>query len=71
MNGKINIVALIPARSGSKRVAHKNIRRLCGHPLLAYSISSALESNIFSDVIVSTDSPRYADIARYYGANVP
>ena len=65
------IVALIPARSGSKRVPDKNIRPLAGHPLIAYSITAALQSRIFSAVIVSTDSKRYADIAEYYGAEVP
>ena len=65
------IVALIPARAGSKRVPDKNIRRLAGHPLIAYSIAAALQSKIFKAVIVSTDSDRYADIARHYGAEVP
>lgn len=65
------IVALIPARSGSKRVPDKNIRPLAGHPLIAYSITAALQSGVFKDVIVSTDSPNYADIARYYGAEIP
>ena len=65
------IVALIPARAGSKRVPDKNIRPLAGHPLMAYTIEAALESGIFADVIVSTDSERYAEIARYYGAEVP
>jgi N-acylneuraminate cytidylyltransferase len=68
---KPNIVALIPARSGSKRVPDKNIRPLAGHPLIAYSISAALQSGIFDTVIVSTDSDRYADIARHYGAEIP
>ena len=65
------IVALIPARSGSKRVPDKNIRPLAGHPVMAYTIAAALQSEIFSSVVVSTDSERYADIARYYGAEVP
>jgi len=65
------IVGLIPARSGSKRVPDKNIRPLAGHPVMAYTIAAALQSDIFSSVIVSTDSERYADIARYYGAEVP
>lgn len=65
------IVALIPARAGSKRVPDKNIRRLADHPLIAYSIAAALQSKIFKAVIVSTDSDRYADIARHYGAEVP
>jgi len=66
-----SIVALIPARAGSKRVPDKNIRPLAGHPLMAYSISAALQSEIFSTVLVSTDSQSYADIAKYYGAEVP
>lgn len=65
------IVALIPARSGSKRVPGKNIKLLAGHPLIAYSIASALESDIFSQVIVSTDSEKIAAIARHYGAETP
>ena len=66
-----SIVALIPARSGSKRLPEKNIRLLAGHPLMAYTISAALQSGIFSSVIVSTDSEQYADIAVHYGAEVP
>ena len=65
------IVGLIPARAGSKRVPDKNIRLLAGHPVIAYTIAAALESGIFTDVIVSTDSEQYAEIARYYGAEVP
>jgi N-acylneuraminate cytidylyltransferase len=64
-------VALIPARSGSKRLAHKNIRLLGGHPAIAYTIVTAIASKIFDAVIVSTDSEVYADIARYYGAEIP
>jgi N-acylneuraminate cytidylyltransferase len=66
-----SVVALIPARAGSKRVPDKNIRPLAGHPLIAYTISSALQSQVFSAVIVSTDSRLYSDIAKYYGAEVP
>ncbi len=71
MGGNHSIVALIPARSGSKRIPDKNIRSLAGHPLLSYTITAALQSGIFSEVIVSTDSDLYADIAKYYGASVP
>jgi len=72
MSGKKpTIVALIPARSGSTRVPNKNIRLLAGHPLIAYSICAALESGAFVDVVVSTDSERYAEVARHYGAEVP
>lgn len=65
------VVAFIPARSGSKRVPNKNICPLNGHPMIAYSIRSAIESNIFDSVICATDSEEYADVARYYGAEVP
>jgi len=65
------VIALIPARAGSKRVRHKNIKPFGGHPLMAYTIAAALASRIFSRVVVSTDSRRYAAIARYYGADVP
>ena len=64
-------VALIPARSGSKRLPDKNIRLLAGHPLIAYTIAAALQSEVFSDVVVSTDSEDYGELARYYGAEVP
>ncbi|GAB4428643.1 MAG: acylneuraminate cytidylyltransferase family protein [Chloroflexi bacterium OHK40] len=65
------VIALIPARSGSKRVPGKNIRPLGGHPLLAYTIAAARRSGIFEAVIVSTDDEHTATIARYYGAEVP
>jgi N-acylneuraminate cytidylyltransferase len=68
---KPTIVGLIPARAGSKRVPDKNIRQLAGHPVMAYTIAAALQSEIFMDVVVSTDSKHYAEIARYYGAEVP
>lgn len=67
----ISVVALVPARSGSKRVIDKNIGILKGHPLIAYSIASAIQSGIFADVIVSTDSELYSRIAKHYGASVP
>jgi N-acylneuraminate cytidylyltransferase len=66
-----SIVALVPARAGSKRVPDKNIRPLSGHPVIAYTIAAALDSKIFTDVIVSTDSELYAEIVKYYGAEVP
>ena len=66
-----NVIALIPARSGSKRIPKKNVRKLVSHPLIAYSISSAIESGIFSAVVVSTDSEETAAIGRHYGAEVP
>jgi len=66
-----SLVAFIPARSGSKRVPHKNVKPLAGHPLIAYSIRAAIDSGVFAAVIVSTDSDTYADVARHYGAEVP
>ena len=64
-------IAVIPARSGSKGLPDKNIRSVNGKPLLAYTIEAALESGCFDTVHVSTDSERYAEIARQYGADVP
>jgi CMP-N,N'-diacetyllegionaminic acid synthase len=64
-------VAFVPARSGSERVPHKNVRPLAGHPLLAYAIATAVESGRFERVVVSTDSEEIADVARWYGADVP
>ncbi|MEA3493450.1 MAG: acylneuraminate cytidylyltransferase family protein [Candidatus Margulisiibacteriota bacterium] len=68
---KSKVVALIPARAGSQRVKNKNIRYLGGHPLIAYSIQTAIQSNLFDRVIVSTDSELFREIALYYGAEAP
>jgi CMP-N,N'-diacetyllegionaminic acid synthase len=65
------IIAIIPARSGSKGLRDKNICFLAGKPLMAYTILTAKESGVFTEIYVSTDSPHYADIAREYGASVP
>ena len=64
-------VAFVPARSGSERVPHKNVRPLAGHPLLAYAIETALQSAVFERVVVSTDSEKIAEVARWYGGEVP
>lgn len=64
-------MGLIPARAGSKRVEGKNIRSLGEHPLLAYTIAAAMDSGVFSRIVVSTDSETYAEIARHYGAETP
>ena len=64
-------IAIIPARSGSKGLPDKNIKLLNGKPLMAYTILAAINSNEFDEVMVSTDSPRYAQIAKEYGAKVP
>ena len=64
-------VGLIPARAGSKRVPGKNVRMLGGRPLIAYAIGSALDSGVLDAVIVSTDSPEIAELARAFSAEVP
>ena len=64
-------LAIIPARSGSKGLKDKNIKLLNGKPLIAYTIEEALKSNIFEDVVVSTDSKEYKRISEEYGAWVP
>lgn len=64
-------LAIIPARSGSKELEDKNIKLLNGKPLLAYTIEAAREAKIFEEIMVSTDSESYAEIAKKYGANVP
>jgi CMP-N,N'-diacetyllegionaminic acid synthase len=71
LSGNVKNIAIIPARSGSKRLPDKNIRMLCGKPLLAYSVEAALQSGMFDIVHVSTDSEKYAEIAKSYGADVP
>jgi CMP-N-acetylneuraminic acid synthetase len=70
-NQQVKVLAFIPARSGSKGLPDKNIRPFYGKPLLAWSVQAALESGVCADVIVSTDSERYADIARQSGGDVP
>lgn len=65
------ILGIIPARSGSQGVPHKNIRLLGGKPLLQHSVQSALASGIFDRIILSTDSPEYASIGEAAGAEVP
>lgn len=64
-------LAIITARGGSKRIPKKNIKEFCGKPIIAYSIKAALDSGIYDEVMVSTDSEEIADIAKQYGASVP
>jgi CMP-N-acetylneuraminic acid synthetase len=66
-----DILALIPARGGSKGIPRKNIRVLAGHPLIAYSIAAGLQSRRVGRVVVSTDDEEIAGVARAYGAEVP
>jgi CMP-N,N'-diacetyllegionaminic acid synthase len=67
----MSIVAFIPARGGSKGVPKKNIKEIAGKPLIAWSIEQALASNLIDRVIVSTDCPEIAKVAKEYGAEVP
>ena len=65
------VLGVILARSGSKGIKNKNIKELCGHPLISYSIYAGLNSKLISKLIVSTDSKKIAKISESYGANVP
>ncbi len=64
-------LAIIPARGGSKRIPRKNIKDFLGKPIIAYSIEAAINSNLFEEVMVSTDDFEIAEIAKKYGAKVP
>jgi N-acylneuraminate cytidylyltransferase len=65
------LVAVIPARGGSKRIPRKNIIDFCGKPMIAWTIEVAIESGLFERVLVSTDDAEIADVGRTYGAEVP
>lgn len=65
------ILAIIPARAGSKGLIKKNIKEICGKPLLAWSIEFGLKSKYIDELMVTTDSEEIIDIAKEYGANVP
>jgi len=64
-------ICLIPARSGSKRIKNKNIKKFLGKPLINWSIQKAKKSKLFNEIIVSTDSEKIANIAKKLGASVP
>ena len=68
---KQKAIAIIPARSGSKRIPQKNIKELSGRPMIAWTIEAALASKLFADVLVSTDCQAIADISKSCGAQVP
>lgn len=72
MEDRPNVLAVIPARGGSKGVPRKNIRPICGRPLIAYTIDHARAAqHLFYRIIVSTDDDEIASVAREYGADVP
>lgn len=64
-------LCIIPARGGSKRIPRKNIKHFLGKPIIAYSIEAAINSRLFDEVMVSTDDPEIAKIAKLFGAKVP
>ena len=64
-------LAVIPARGGSKRIPRKNIKEFCGQPMIAWSIQAAQASQCFDRILVSTDDTEIADVAKFYGAEVP
>lgn len=68
---KMKTIAIIPARGGSKRIPRKNIKDFLGKPMLAYAIEAAKNSEIFDEIMVSTDDNEIAQIAKKYSANVP
>ena len=67
----MSCLCIITARGGSKRIPRKNIKDFLGKPIIAYSISAALEAGIFDEVMVSTDDPEIADVSRKFGAKIP
>lgn len=67
----LKILALIPARGGSKRLPGKNIKELCGKPLIAWTIEAALKSKYIEKTVVSTDCEKIAEVSRRYGAEIP
>lgn len=67
----VEVLAIIPARGGSKSIPRKNIRSLAGHPLIAYSIAAGLAARTITRLVVSTDNEEIAGVARRYGAEVP
>ena len=64
-------LCIIPARGGSKRIPGKNMKEFCGKPILSYPIGTAIDSGVFDDVMVSTDSPYIAGFAKDKGASIP
>jgi pseudaminic acid cytidylyltransferase len=67
----MSVIAIITARGGSKRIPKKNIKKFLGFPIIKYSIDAALNSDCFTEVMVSTDDPEIANIALSLGAKVP
>ena len=70
-NRKLKIICIIPARGGSKGIKLKNLRKVCGKPLIYYPIAAAKKSKVCDKILVSTDSHKIAKVAKKYGADVP
>ena len=68
---KPKILAVIPARGGSKRIPYKNMRELCGKSIIGYTIEAAVNSGVFDKVVVSTDDEKIAEVADSFGAEIP
>ena len=71
MINNMKILAIIPARGGSKRIPRKNIKNFAGQPIIKYSIDAAMESGIFDEIMVSTDDQEIAEVGKSFGAKVP
>lgn len=71
MNSNLKVLAVVGARSGSKSIPDKNIKPLLGKPLMAWIIESAKASKYVTRIVLSTDSPQYAEVGRQYGAETP
>src|SRR3989338_8656060 len=71
MNSSLRILGIVGARSGSKNISNKNIKLLAGKPLMAWIIEAAKKSRYINRLILSTDSPEYAEVGKKYGAEVP
>ena len=67
----MSVLAIIPARGGSKRIPKKNIKEFLGKPMIAYAIEAAMKSDIFDEIMVSTDSDEIKEVVLKYGAKVP
>jgi CMP-N-acetylneuraminic acid synthetase len=64
-------ICIIPARLGSRRIKNKNIKLFFGHPIIKYSIDAALQSKLFKEIIISTESNKIKKIAKKFGASLP
>ena len=71
MKKKLKVICIIPARGGSKGIKNKNLKKICGKPLIAYPILAAIKSKVCDKILVSTDKKEIANTSKKYGADVP